>query len=247
MGLLRNVLLSAAIVIALVATTGAEQAQFWTAAKLRGNVEQQINGKWVPLKRGDAIQDGQFVRTSNNGVVEFQRGKETFSLSPSTVVQVLDKLGKQYTTVKATSGQVTVVADVRDVKHFEVDTPFLAAVVKGTIFTVKTGKRGSSVSVDRGRVAVEDAHSHQSVIVAKGQAVSSSGAGLTVTGTASETTGDENLSSVGKITNESGDGNGGSGDGNGGSGDGNGDSGDGNGDSGNGGSGKCNGNGNKNC
>ena len=204
----RNLLAGAVLVFAFVATTGAEQAQFWTAAKLRGGVERQVDGNWVPVKRGDAIADHQFIRTASNGFVEFQRGKETISLAPLTVVQVMDRLGKQYTTVKAAVGEVTIVADVRDVKHFEVDTPFLAAVVKGTVFTVKTGKRGSSVSVDRGRVAVSEAHSRRSVVVAKGQTVSTGGAGLSVTGEASATSGDENLTGVTEPDGKSNNGNG---------------------------------------
>ena len=177
--LVRNVVAGAVLVIAFVATTGAEQVQFWTAAKLRGGVERQVDGNWVPVKRGDTITDQQFIRTASNGFVEFQRGKETISLAPLTVVQVMDKLGKQYTTVKAAVGEVTIVADVRDVKAFR------------SRYAISGGRRrrppslrsepanaGPWVSVDRGRVAVRGRGIPGAASsIAKGQVVSTGGRG----------------------------------------------------------------------
>jgi ferric-dicitrate binding protein FerR (iron transport regulator) len=54
-------------------------------------------------------------------------------------------------------GSVSVEAQVENVQHFEVRTALLAAVVKGTTFTVVADKTRASVSVQRGHVAVTDA------------------------------------------------------------------------------------------
>ncbi len=58
-------------------------------------------------------------------------------------------------------------------------TPFLAAVVKGTVFAVNTDAKPSTVAVTRGKVGVQSANgSHgdigvgQTATVAKGQGVS---------------------------------------------------------------------------
>lgn len=192
MNVLRSVFGVIATVAIVIAVTGADSVQVWTAAKLRGGVELLVDGEWVALKRGGIIGDGQYVRTGKNGFVEFQRGQETVSLSPDTVVQIEDKLGEQYTTVKASTGEVSVVADVKNVVHFEVRTPYISAVVKGTVFTVTTGKSGSSVAVQRGKVAVEDVHTHQHTVISKGQTASTDKSGsMSVMGVAAKTASNE--------------------------------------------------------
>jgi hypothetical protein len=115
--------------------------------------------------------------------VTFERGNETVELAGDTQVQIFDRTGRKFTTVKQYFGTVAVEADVRQVQHFAVQTPHLAAVVKGTRFTVSSGKRGAKVEVDRGRVAVEDRDTHQSTTVVAGQSVATStGAPLEVSG-----------------------------------------------------------------
>ena len=51
-------------------------------------------------------------------------------------------------------------------------TPYLAAVVKGTRFVVKTGRGGASVDVRRGHVAVEDVSNKSHVTIGVGQSAS---------------------------------------------------------------------------
>ena len=57
----------------------------------------------------------------------------------------------------------------RDVKHFEVETPYLAAVVKGTQFRVSVNATSTSVDVIRGQVEVADFKSGQIAQVMQGQ------------------------------------------------------------------------------
>jgi hypothetical protein len=53
-------------------------------------------------------------------------------------------------------GTVTVEAERLQIQHFSVQTPFLAAIVKGTRFTVHSDDVESSVDVARGLVQVQD-------------------------------------------------------------------------------------------
>ena len=118
-----------------------------------------------------------------SGRVQFMRDRETVDLEPNTQIQIFDRTGQRFTTVKQYFGTVTVEANVENVKHFEVQTPYLAAVVKGTIFVVKSDKRASSVVVKRGHVAVEDRSSHRHVLLSVGQsAATGAGEELTVGG-----------------------------------------------------------------
>jgi hypothetical protein len=60
-------------------------------------------------------------------------------------------------------------AEARRVKHFEVQTPYLAAVVKGTHFIVTADSEGASVSVDRGSVSVQSVATDRSTTIGVGQ------------------------------------------------------------------------------
>lgn len=153
-----------------LALAGAALADDWTADKARGGVFQLVDGTWQPLPRGGVIPDTRIVRTASNGHLTLTRGLETVELGPSTQISIFDKGGKMpFTTVTQFTGTVAIEAEVRNVKHFAVETPYLAAVVKGTRFTVTSDDHSSSVTVRRGHVAVEDTHNHDQIMLSVGQ------------------------------------------------------------------------------
>jgi hypothetical protein len=159
--------------LALFLTSTTALADDWTAVKLRGLVLGLFDGEWVKLERGAVVPGDQAIRTMRSGRVTFQRGEESIDLGPDTQVQIIDRAGyDKYTTVKQYYGQVAVEAEVRDVTHFAVETPHLAAVVKGTRFVVVSGDKGATVRVDRGAVAVADADNNSMVVVGAGQQAS---------------------------------------------------------------------------
>lgn len=153
----------------------------WTATKLRGLVfvnNVAIDNQWVPLKRGDIVSDSRVIRTLASGRVEFTKENETLDVGGKTQIRILDRAGNaHFTTIKQDYGKVTVEANVEQVKHFAVDTPFLVAAVKGTIFTVRSGPDGTSVEVIRGLVGVTNKRNGQSVNVPAGRQLHDSAAG----------------------------------------------------------------------
>ena len=154
----------------LTLTAGAALADDWVAVRLRGAVLQLVDGEWATLRRGDVVPDSRVIRTLASGSVEFQRGNEHVTLGADTQIQIYDKArAKPFTTVKQYFGTVSVEAEVRDVQHFAVQTQYLAAVVKGTRFTVTANKEGASVTVGRGSVFVEGTASRASVVITAGQ------------------------------------------------------------------------------
>ena len=161
------------------AVTAAE----WTVTKLRGTALLLVDNEWQPLARGAIVPEHHVVRTLG-GRMTLQRGKETIDLGPQTQISIDDKAGaKPFTTVTQHFGQVGVEAEVKDVRHFAVKTPFLVAVVKGTRFVVKSDRDESIVQVRRGAVLVVDAASSDSVTVVAGQSAAvEDGAQLTVAG-----------------------------------------------------------------
>ena len=151
-----RILFTAAILLSLF-SAGPVLADDWTAVKLRGNVLQLVDGEWGPLERGDVVPDSRVIRTMGGGRVTFVRGEETLDLGGNTQIQIHDRGGcRPFTTVKQYFGKVQVEAEVKQVQHFAVQTPYLVAVVKGTKFTVVSGKSDSQVSVERGAVSVAD-------------------------------------------------------------------------------------------
>lgn len=149
-------LLSLAMLLVAAATASVPAiADDWLVARLRGAVEIHVNGQWGPVRRGDLVPDGTEIRTGAAGRIALKRGEETVELLPNTLATIVDKDGQRFTTVKQSYGRVEVEAEVRDVKHFAVQTPYMAAVVKGTRFRVSVGPAGGEVAVDRGNVEVK--------------------------------------------------------------------------------------------
>jgi hypothetical protein len=149
-------------------------ADDWTAQKLRGTVLELVDGAWQKIERGAVVPESHVVRTLGNARVVFVRGSETVELGPDTQVAFHLRESDRFTTVQQYFGEVAVEADVEKVKHFAVQTPHLAAVVKGTVFVVRSDDKGASVEVKRGAVAVHSSESHESVTVLAGQQVESS-------------------------------------------------------------------------
>ena len=158
-------------VLALLVACAPAFADDWLVIKLRGTVEQLVDTNWTALQRGDAVPDDRTVRTGPDGQVDLQRGKEVVTLGASTQVQIHDQTDTRFTTVQEDFGNVEVEAEVQNAPHFVVETQFLAAVVKGTHFTVVANDIGASVAVARGAVAVQSMASKRNTTVTIGQTV----------------------------------------------------------------------------
>ena len=152
-GLLRTASLA---VIAWTALSGVVLADDWMVDRLRGEVLVQVAGAWQALQRGDIVSDESRIRSLDGSRVVFTRGAEAIELSGATEIRIFDQAGQRMTTVMQAYGTVTVEAERLQVQHFSIQTPYLAAIVKGTRFTVHSSDGQSSVDVERGLVQVQD-------------------------------------------------------------------------------------------
>jgi hypothetical protein len=151
-------------------------ADEWTAVKLRGTVLEFVDGEWQPLERGDVVPDARLIKTTNTARVTFARGEELIELGPSTQVQIMDESGRRpFTTVRQFRGTVAIEAEVQDVQHFAVATPYLVAIVKGTRFVVTSSSSASKVLVSRGAVSVVGLESATETLIGVGQSASTRG------------------------------------------------------------------------
>jgi hypothetical protein len=117
--------------------------------------------------------------------VQLSRGVETITFQPNTVAAIFtrDTLIDRKTEVAQQTGTLDLEIEKRDHPHTTVQTPFLAAVVKGTIFEVTVTKKNAKVSVARGLVQVSSFASGQQANVGPKQSASVDAvAGMTVSG-----------------------------------------------------------------
>ena len=152
--------------------------QVWTTTSEAQNVALTSD---IELKGGDSI------RTGPTGRVLLTRGEETILISPNSAVSIPtdQKQDGLSTTIIEQAGSILVHAEKRNVKHFQVETPYLAAVIKGTHFRVDVTSTGSKVAVLEGRVEVSDFKTGQIALVLPGQAANVPAAGnhgLTLSG-----------------------------------------------------------------
>jgi hypothetical protein len=148
----------------------------WQADRLRGVVLAMVNDTWIPISIGDVIEDSRIIRTGANGHVTFRSGEQVLEMRPNSQIQISAIEGRDYTWVLHSGGEITADVDALDVEHFGIQTHHMAAVVKGTRFTVVADENGGNVSVERGTVSVTENERGLSVAINAGQrAVGGSG------------------------------------------------------------------------
>jgi hypothetical protein len=170
-----------------VTVANAEDGAAWQVRKSSGEVWVSTSGvQPASLTQHTVLNPGDNIRTGRNGRVLLVRGEETILIAPNSVVGIpAAKQDGLPTSIIQQAGSILLDVEQRNVKHFEVQTPYLAAVVKGTQFRVTVGQFGSRVDVLRGKVEVADFKSGQFALVLPGQAarVSAQGnGGLTLSG-----------------------------------------------------------------
>jgi hypothetical protein len=179
--------ITAAFVLAVASSAFAADDGSWSVKKSSGEVWMGTPGvQQASVKTDELLKPGDTIRTGRNGRVLLVRGEESILIAPNSVVGLpAEKKEGLSTTITQQAGSILLEVEKKNVKHFEVETPYLAAVVKGTQFRVTVSASGATVDVVHGKVEVSDYKSGQIAQVMPGQhaSVSSHGnAGLTLTG-----------------------------------------------------------------
>ena len=143
----------------------------WSVKKSSGEVWMGTSGvQQVSVKTDEVLKPGDTIRTGRNGRVLLVRGEESILIAPNSVVGLpAEKKEGLSTTITQQAGSILLDVEKKNVKHFEVETPYLAAVVKGTQFRVTVNASGATVDVVRGQVEVSDHKSGQIAMVMPGQ------------------------------------------------------------------------------
>jgi len=185
---IQNGLAYAAIVLAMVVFSNTGHAEpAWQVESRSGDVWIAQEGATpVALGGEQMLTTGTMLTTGANGRVIIRRGEEAIVVAPNTSIQLAPQSRQGLaTTIIQSIGTILLSVDKKDHQHFEVETPYLAAVVKGTKFAVTVAGGKSSVHVVQGAVEVMDFESGDVGMVRPGQTAdvsAGSGIGLSVTG-----------------------------------------------------------------
>ena len=168
--------------------SNAHAQDLWRISKSSGEVSIMTEGfQPVALTAGMNLQPGSSIRTGQNGRVLLMRGNETVLISANSAISFpkSSRPNGMSTTILQQAGSILLEVEKRAINHFEVETPHLSAVVKGTRFHVTMSGNETRVGVFRGQVEVTDFLSGQHALVNSGQnaTVSVQGApGLSLSG-----------------------------------------------------------------
>ena len=174
-----------ALVVASLLLTAAASADEWRIVQSSGEIWIGSAGvQKASLGPNEIVPGGATLTTGAGGRAMLTHGTQTMMVGPNAVVTVPDGDSAGITTILQRAGEVTFDVDRQKVQHFAVETPYLAAVVKGTRFTVSIENDGATVSVDRGLVEVTNLATGERVDTPAGQraTVGGSDRGLHVTG-----------------------------------------------------------------
>ena len=140
----------------------------WIVVASQGPAEvRHDRGTWLPLMSGAVVAAPSEIRTGLAAEVLLKRGEDRVHLMGQSYLE-LPPAAEDGTMTRLVQwlGSALFEVDHRPDPHFEVDTPYLAAIVKGTAFTVDVTRDGSAVAVTQGVVAVATPGGASSVVVA---------------------------------------------------------------------------------
>jgi hypothetical protein len=160
-----------ALALGAASIAHAGDGEAWSVSKSSGEVWMTTTGaQTVSLSQQDVLKPGDTIRTGRNGRVLLVRGAETILVSPNSAIGLpTENKDGLSTTIVQQAGSILLEVEKRNVRHFEVETPYLAAVVKGTQFRVSVNAGSARIDVIRGQVEVADFRSGQIAQVMPGQ------------------------------------------------------------------------------
>ncbi|MEQ1863200.1 MAG: FecR family protein [Micropepsaceae bacterium] len=108
----------------------------------------------IALSNNQTLPADAWIETTATGRAVLARGLESIVVGPNSRVQLPKDEVNGNTQILQTMGSALYQIGKQQKPHFQVDTPYLAAVVKGTTFTVTVEGETASVAVSEGLVEV---------------------------------------------------------------------------------------------
>jgi hypothetical protein len=167
------ILLLLASHVSIVRPAASAEAGAWTVASISGTAQfMPPAGDWRTLNKGQLVGIGQQIRTGDDGAVLLSRGDEAVTISPNSRFEMRPADAGAMTKIYQALGTLMFKVQKQPSTHFEVQTPYLIAAVKGTRFTVSIDASGGAVHVTEGLVEVANAGGADKVLVRPGSTAS---------------------------------------------------------------------------
>ncbi|MBE9552743.1 MAG: FecR domain-containing protein [Proteobacteria bacterium] len=170
----RAIALVAVTLAALTAAYGAKAAEVgsWVVASVEGAVS--VDGQAAGTS-GSAIGPGAVIETGADGNVVLTRPGDSITVFPNSRMSVPEVAGDGESGILQTLGKLLFRMESRESRDFKIKTPYLAAAIKGTTFTVEVDDADAVVEVEEGSVLVTANRSGQSAYVRPGERASVGG------------------------------------------------------------------------
>jgi hypothetical protein len=127
----------------------------WRLVEVSGPVRVAAPGREAAVATsGQVLPVGTNVTTGGGGRAALMNGAQRVVVGPNSRMTVAPDSSNAMTRVMQDLGSILFQVDKKPSQHFRVETPLLAAVVKGTTFTVTVGPQSDAVHVAEGLVEV---------------------------------------------------------------------------------------------
>ena len=134
----------------------------WVVTKASGNVQYRMGGKapteWQALQAGAVLGAAAEVRTGSDSRALLTHRGTTLTVSPESALKLpgADRPNGVYRVFQSLGTLLYKIKErAAGMAAFEVETPYLVAVVKGTVFTVNASNAGAAVNLTEGVVDVQ--------------------------------------------------------------------------------------------
>ncbi len=126
---------------------------------------------------GDRLAVGSTITTSANGRAVLSRGDSSMTVSSNSEITLVSEASDtSRTTIRQKIGAILYKVEKQSDQHFEVETPYIVAVVKGTSFSVNVTDGATMTHVVEGAVEVTSLGSRETQLVHPGQTATVSSA-----------------------------------------------------------------------
>ena len=152
-------LCSVAVSRLALADPGALSSNDWTVRSSSGDVSAATVGpdNWRSIKTGKTLTAPFSIRTAATGQAILIRGDDTLLVAPQSVIEVRAASHSDaglITRILQSIGSLVYQVEKRPQQRFEVKTPYLVSVVKGTTFTISVTEREAVVSLEEGSLEI---------------------------------------------------------------------------------------------
>ncbi len=142
----------------------------WVITSIAGGATlTDSRGETIVARPDVGLPTGVRIKTNGNGQVGLGRGRSVAVVERNSDVEVRGQADEARISIFQRFGELILDVEQLGYWHFEVETPHLTAVVKGTEFAVAVAATGSSVLVKEGAVEVTSLITGQTTLVGPSQ------------------------------------------------------------------------------